>query len=193
MKLIQVLLLCLVAIVLSGCLQCYVDPTVTKSSYTDVVLIEKPITVNLESKFSFNGKHQEQTTPILHEKILKAFEKTGVIEISRVPTDYSLTVSVNDTGDMGAAFGKGFLTGLTFGLIGCSVDDNYAITISYKSGDDEAISKNYQHRLSSTIGLIHPIPYPNTKPTKTPFDEIMDDTALKFILDMQKEGYWQKN
>jgi hypothetical protein len=104
-----------------------------------------------------------------------------------------MTVVVNNTGDISEAIGKGITTGLTYGLIGTTVIDNYEVSIAYKEPSRPEASKQYKHAMHSTIGNDNGNPPFLGKVEATTaadaFATIIEQVIVNFVADMQREGY----
>jgi hypothetical protein len=101
--------------------------------------------------------------------------------------DGEISVIVNDVGDMKAAAAKGFGTGLTFGLIGSHVSDNYEVSVRLTQMG-VVTEKNYQHAILSTVGNASAPPGLTAVPLPMAVNQVADDIVLNFLKDTQSSG-----
>ncbi|WP_020408001.1 hypothetical protein [Hahella ganghwensis] len=187
-KLISVLA---VVLVLTGCVssKSYVDPAFGRATYEDIKPVEEKYNTKINVEFQRNGvllpaAYQEVRGHV--ERILRA---SGVVVPSKEDSDVTLSVTVNNIGDVGQAAMKGFGTGLTLGAAGSTVTDHYEVSIVYSDGNGEDMTKKYQHALHTTIGNSD-APFENVQPTTMAdgFGRIVEQVLLNFIQEMQTEG-----
>ena len=101
-------------------------------------------------------------------------------------SDYSITLIVNNVGDLGKAMAKSFGSGLTFGLIGTMVSDYYEIKISYTDNEGSTTVRDYKHAMHSTIGNAKGPAGVLPDTADNAFGKIIEETLFNFISDMQK-------
>jgi hypothetical protein len=101
--------------------------------------------------------------------------------------DGDLAVVFNNLANMGGAAAKGFGTGLTFGLVGNHVTDNYEITfrLTQPSGGEEL---KYQHAIMTTVGNASGPPGVTAVGLASALDQVIDDVVLNFLKDTQADG-----
>lgn len=132
-----------------------VDATLGEVKAEEKVVVSQPRAVQLLFEFQTDGvtnaKATKEVGPILTEE-LKA---TGIIAtISETPIEGgdTLSIVINNITEKGAA-SKGFKAGLTFGLAGVLVADNYDAQFSYRRGTNPApITRTVQHRIYFKFG-----------------------------------------
>jgi len=184
----------IVGSICTGCISAktYVDPKFRKATYQDIKRSDQLLPVTIAVEFQVNGKPgSRQQNIIVSRKILRVLAATKVFveeNSTNVMHAGHLKITVNDFGDMGAAVGKGFATGLTFGLAGSEVVDNYEMTIVYRPANGESITKQYRHAIHTTIG-VHSAPAGmESVPPTDAFDQVVEEMLLNFIQGLQKEG-----
>jgi len=104
--------------------------------------------------------------------------------------DCTLHLTMNNVVDSYAgAIGQGVLSGLTLGLIGTKVTDNYVCTATLTKNGESA-AKEYKYGLISTSGLI----VSGVEGVEArgriddAFEEILDQFLLKCVADFRKDG-----
>lgn len=140
----------------------YVNSGLAELKPQDQIKISNPKPVQLLFQFQTKGTTNARATKLLRKKVTEAVQASGLFTlVSDSPTDGGavLSVTINAVPGDGAA-AKGFMTGLTFGLKGAVVSDNYLCTVDYIGGPDGTkITKTLQHAIYSTIGLTEPPPH----------------------------------
>jgi hypothetical protein len=98
-----------------------------------------------------------------------------------------LSFVLNNVADTGAAAGKGFGTGLTFGLAGSHVTDGYEMTVRLTQGTT-ITERAYSHAILSTIGNASGPPGLTPVSLGAAFNQVVDDLVLNAIKDLQAAG-----
>src|SRR5215831_10009127 len=88
---------------------------------------------------------------------------------------------------MGAAVGKGFATGLTFGLAGSEVVDGYEMSVSYTPVGGSPMCRKYKHAIHTTIGALKAPSGMQPAPLADAFDQVVEDMLLNFLRDFQQQ------
>ncbi|MDD2762470.1 MAG: hypothetical protein PHE83_00695 [Opitutaceae bacterium] len=174
---------------LSGCIipKGYIDPTFRTATYKDVQSSAHPVPVKVNISFAADGTPVPRAKDIADRKVSRLLESTKVFAKDPAAAA-SLEIRIQNLGDAGEAFAKGFATGFTFGLVGSHVVDRYEMTVVYRPSAGAAFEGKYNHALHSTVGLksapegMQPVPYADA------FDQIVEDMMLRFLVDFQK---WQ--
>ncbi len=174
----------------TGCVHMYVDPQYRSATYKDIQYTNNPPLVELSVEFQFNGTHWKSQDTDLRQHLVRFLAASKVFEAAantNIPTVGTLQITLNDTGNVGAAAGKGFVTGLTYGIIGSEVEDHYIMTAIYKPANGTAFTGKYQYSIHSTIG-IHATPK-GLEPISPSEAEnvVIEDTMLNFLRDWQKQ------
>lgn len=191
---LTVLMAVAVATGLGGCItmKSYVDPSQSTLSANRLPAVQDPKPVTVLFQFLSNGKPNATATGLLKARVISAVTASRMF--SRVsmtvdsPQPNLLNVVFDDQGDIKKGEEKGFGTGLTFGLAGSMVSDNYVCTASYVSGrrTTEATSRD---TLWSTVGN-HAAP-PGLTPVKTPLDgvkQIADQLVWHSLAQLDGKG-----
>ena len=187
----KIIILALPVIALTGCIspKTYIDPNFGKATYDDVQNVVKKYDVQIAVEFQRNGEKLDAVNQEVLNHVERTLRATNVVTPSKVETDYSIKVTVNNISDIGEAAAKGFGTGLTFGVVGTTVTDYYEVTIEYTDENGTNLTKNYKHALHTTIGN-EKAPFEGVIPT-TPSDgfrTVVEQVLLNFVVEMQKDG-----
>lgn len=137
MKKLNVLLVICVLFLLAGCIspKSYLDPSQPKIGYTDLTRPSKPIPLKLTTEFQRNGEPNPKANATLLDGSSRILRASGMIEPDGQNSVGSMHITVNNVADIATAATKGFGTGLTFGLIGSTVSDNYELTMQITIND----------------------------------------------------------
>jgi hypothetical protein len=123
------------------------------------VRIAAPRPVQLLFTFQTSGAPNMRATNFAKEQVANEVRASGLFsEISQTPVANGavLSITINNIPEAGAAR-RGFATGLTFGLAGTTVTDNYDVTFDYLSGPDATpIHHMLRHAIKATIGRTDP-------------------------------------
>lgn len=141
---------------LTGCASFYVD-TATKE--VPVAAYQKPASpkpVQVVFEFQTKGAANARATRYLSDQVIEQIRGSGLFsEVLETPVEGGalLNVVLNNVPMTDDAFGKGFVTGLTFGLAGSQVSDGYVCTMSYlPQAQAPAISKTTRHAIHTLLG-----------------------------------------
>jgi hypothetical protein len=119
------------------------------------VAVATPQSVQLILDFQTDGVTNAKAIKEVKPMALKYVQGTGLFSsITDTPTANGalLVVRFNNIVDHGAA-GKGFKAGLTFGLAGTAVTDNYDVTFELSPAAGQSTLKtSLKHALTTTIG-----------------------------------------
>ena len=176
---------------LSGCItsRAYVDPQYRHASYSDLKRVEPPYALSMHIDFQVNGQDRPAANPGLQAQVERSFRASGVV----VPYDGKSTaegdvsIIVNDVADMKSAAAKGFGTGLTWGLVGSHVSDNYEITVTFTQPNGSS-THTYQHSIMTTVGHASGPAGVAAVSRATAVGQVTDDVTLNFLKDMQASG-----
>jgi len=148
------------AALLTGCASVYVDTATKEVPVSQMKKAAEPKPVQLVFEFQTKGVPNPRATTLLKDAVTKEVTDTGLF--SKVATDPApnvgmLNVTLNNVPLTENAAGKGFVTGLTFGLAGSAVTDGYICTVSYlPAGQATPIVKTARHAIHTTVGNANP-------------------------------------
>jgi hypothetical protein len=173
--------LLMLSLVLTGCLNSYVVPLLPHVTYEELLATRNARPVVLTVAFQRNGAPYERAT-----KVLTTAKVFSVVRVERVENADELKIILNNVGDVGDAFGKGALTGLTFGAAGSTVTDGYVMTATFTRAGQPPVEKVYRHALLSTVGNAKGPEGLKPMGLTEAFDQVVQDLVLNLILDLQK-------
>lgn len=182
--------LSLLVVLLQGCISThtYLDPQFAQANYSDLKRVEPPYALSVQIETQLNGKPRA-TSRTLIDRVNRSLRATGVIVPyeGTSPADGQLHIVANDIGNVGAAVAKGFGTGLTFGLAGSHVTDQFDIQI--RLTDPSGVTeRQYQPALVSTVGLASAPEGLTQVPTGQAGNQFVDEVVLNFVHDLQAHG-----
>ena len=132
-----------------------IDTTLGDLKAEDKVSVAEPRPIQLLLEFQTDGVTNAKATKFALPIVTEELKASGVVgAISDVPVQGGdmLSIVINDITEKGAA-SKGFTAGLTFGLAGVLVADNYDVKFSYSKGSDQVpITRSVHHRLYFKFG-----------------------------------------
>jgi hypothetical protein len=183
----------LLMVVLTGCLsiKSYVDPTLPKVSYGDLLARSDRKPVALIVAFHRNGEPvgTEASTPV--KSVRDVVEKSNLFSaLLDQPQDgvSELKIVLDNVVDTGDAAAKGALTGLTFGAKGSQATDGYIMTATFRAPGKQPVTKVYRHAIHSTIGNIDaPAGLVAEESPLAAFDKVVEGLVLNLLRDLQKE------
>ena len=177
------------SMILSACVHSYTSPEYQKYRASDLKIPTQPFAARIEAEFFRNGQPLPAVIPQVKRNVVQTLRRTHVIEPSD-NAEHTFKISANNVADLGDAVRKGFGTGLTFGLAGNTVQDNYEVSCSYLDRNKVLHTENYQHAIASTVGNASPpagmLAHPNLNAA---FSSVMDDVVINCLGYLQKTGY----
>ncbi|HEX7642928.1 MAG TPA: hypothetical protein VF472_12045 [Burkholderiaceae bacterium] len=184
------LLLCLLN---AGCLstKSYVDPTLPKVQYSDLKPVDPKPVVQVVYEFQTNGASNPRATEATRGYVMDTLKTSNLFaDLPAAPAtaERKLYIVINNVFDSKEATGKGVGTGLTLGLAGTMVTDNYVMTASYDAPGAPEVKHSYRHALHSTIGNADG---PKGLVATTPKEggrTIVTDLTLNLLRDMSTSG-----
>ena len=179
----------IVVVSVSGCVsvKAYVDPQYHKASYETVQRLATPLPVKVDVQFQRNGEAFPSADNELRGHVERTLRATGVFAPSPTVTTPVISVTANNFGDTGAAAAKGVGTGLTLGLAGSMVDDNYEFSCAFNDGAN--VQKlTYKHIIHSTVGLHEPPAGLTPTTLADAFGKVVEDVILNFVKDLEDKG-----
>ncbi|MCG3173239.1 MAG: hypothetical protein GMKNLPBB_01417 [Myxococcota bacterium] len=179
-------------LICSGCspIKSYVDPQFRDATYQSIRNTASPTRVTVSVEFQVNGKPQKRQHDIVYRRVTRVLTATRLFtEVSSDKASESgqLRIVINNVADVGAAFGKGFATGLTFGLAGSQVTDGYIMTAIYTPLGGVPTTREYKHAIHSTVGLRSAPEGLVAVPLADAFDQIVEDMLLNYLRDLQND------
>lgn len=175
---------------LTGCasVASYVDPAYHKADLASIQKVAQPVPARLNVHFQRNGQAMPQVDGEVRGHVERTLNSTGVFALTTDAAAPVITVTANNIADLAAARGKGFATGLSLGLAGSVVDDNYEFRCSYLDNAGREQQNTYLHVIHSTIGnTTAPAGLAPLTPAQA-FARVTEDIVLNFVYDLQQAG-----
>lgn len=175
---------------LAGCAtpKSYLDPSVPKASYDDIRKRIEPLKLRLVVEFQRNGEHYAKADSTLKDNAERVLRGTGVIVASDDKPVGEIKIVVNNIADMSNVVGKGFVTGLTFGLAGSTVMDAYEVSISVTVNGKTINHAGVKHAIYTIIGKKSAPDGVETIPPNIAFERVLEQMILRALHDMQSTG-----
>lgn len=155
-RLFQLAGLLLLAAALSGCASVYVDTATREVPAEQYAKPAQARPVQLLFEFQTKGVVNARATELLKAQVTEQVGTSGLfLQVTDQPVDGGalLSVTLNNVPLSDDAFTKGFVTGLTFGLVGSQVSDGYVCTVSYLGGGQAApVVKAVRHAIHTVVG-----------------------------------------
>ena len=146
--------------ILAGCASVYVD---SNTKEIDASQFKKPNSthaVQFLFEFQTNGVPNDFATHKLRPLVVDQIQTSGLfssVSEDPVSTGALLGVVVNNVPLTDDVMSKGFVTGLTLGVVGSSVSDGYICTARYWANANSApITKQARHAIHTSLGTGSP-------------------------------------
>jgi hypothetical protein len=140
----------------TGCATHYVDSGLKDVPPEKLKKAAAPKPVQLLFEFQTKGATNARATDGLKEKITEMVKNTGLFsQVDSAPANNGsvLSIVIDNVPLTDNPGGKGFVTGLTFGLAGTAVTDGYICTIEYlPEARASKISTTVRHAIHTTLG-----------------------------------------
>ena len=177
---------------LGGCIspQSYIDPALPTLRAEDIPPVASPKPVQLlyefRTKGALNARATERSKPIVVETMTKSglFSTVSDTPVAGAGT---LTMVIENIPLTEDAAGKGFRTGLTFGLVGSTVTDGYVCTATY-SLDGKTAGATVNHALHTTIGNTEGPPGLQPMKPNEALPIMLRQMTLNVLQRLRKEG-----
>jgi hypothetical protein len=134
----------------------FVDPALGDVTPEKRVVVAQPKPVQLLFTFETNGKLNARATDFVKKDVLAAVKNTGAFsEVSEKPVDGGavLSITLDNVFDLQKAKSDGVAIGLTFGLKGKLLTDDYVVVGEFIPDLAGAkITRTVKHQIHTTIG-----------------------------------------
>lgn len=144
------------AVALTGCATAYVDATTKEINSAEFKKPAATQPVQLLFEFQTKGAPNGQATELLKKQITEQVQSSGLfsmVDDKPVNNGAILSIALNNVPVTDDAFSKGFVTGMTFGLVGSQVTDGYVCTVKYLTPQQpQPITKAARHAIHAVIG-----------------------------------------
>lgn len=186
---IKTFLIAVIATALSGCIspRSYLDPSKPQVTYSDIVRTKEPLPLKLTTVFLRNGEPFPKANSILLDNSSRILRATGLIDPDGPNSVGSVLITVNNIADTAAAAGKGFGTGLTFGLVGSTVQDNYELSLEINANEKSAKKYGIQNGIATAIGNTSIPAGVEPLTTSVAFQKVLEQMILQALKEIQHD------
>lgn len=186
----KVLIVSLAALLLTACIspRSYLDPSQPKIAYTDLERPSRPIALKLTTEFQRNGEPNPKANPTLLDNTSRILRATGIIEPDGQNSSGTIHVTVNNIADVATAATKGFGTGLTFGLVGSTVADNYELTMAISMNNKTITKSGIRNGIATAIGNTSTPPGVETFTPSLAFQKVLEQMLLEALKQIQSDN-----
>lgn len=171
----------------TGCVsvKSFPDPATPVISYDVLHRPEKPLLLRVAVEFQRNGEHLEKVDKTIQDKVERTLRATGVILPSADPSSGEIRIVLNNIADRGTAAAKGFGTGLTFGLVGSTVQDAYEMSVTITANGKTFTRTGLHHSFYTIVGNANPPEGVGTMPPSTALDKVIEQLLLAALKEYQ--------
>jgi hypothetical protein len=187
MKLVMILTSVLL---LTGCVspKSFVDTTYPKLTYEQIEKKAAPLKLAVTAQFQRNGNPLPAAETALKDNVERVLRASGVVVPTSGGAEGRIHVVVNNIADVAAAAGKGFGTGLTFGLVGSTVTDAYEMAVTITIGEITFQRTSVKHAIHTAIGnTTIPVGIETVTP-QVAFERVLEQMLLRVLKDYQSVG-----
>lgn len=182
-----ILALSLASAMLQGCMstRTYVDPAYATATYADLPRRAKPYQWRIVVEFQRNGQRLPSMDVAAQNTVEQVIRSSGIALPADDKATGRLKVTINNVSNSGSAIAKGFGSGLTFGLIGTQVTDNYEMEAELFVDGKVVRRSGYKHALHTTMGNAS---FPtNVQPlsVEAAFSKAVEQMMLSFLKDLR--------
>jgi len=190
MKLTKTLVSVTLAILLAGCIspRSYLDPSQPKISYSDLARPDKPLSLRLTTEFQRNGEPNPKANPTLLDNSSRILRASGIVDPDGPNSVGSINIVVNNVADIASAATKGFGTGLTLGLVGSTVSDNYELTMTISINEKKVTKSGIRNGIATAIGNTSIPPGVEIFTTSLAFQKVLEQMILEALKQFQSDG-----
>lgn len=179
----------LLSLMLTGCVstKSYVDPNYGKVKYEDLARRTEPYRWRVVAEFQRNGSRLPAADAELMGHVERVIRASGFAVPTSEASAPEIKVIVNNVADLGSAAGKGFGTGLTFGLAGSSISDYYEMEVVLTDGKNVLKKTGYKHAIHSTVGNTNGPEGLEPMSTAAAFGKVVEQLLLNALKDIERE------
>jgi hypothetical protein len=147
---------------LSACVvpQHYVDATLGETHLSELKKPAAPQPIQLLFEFRTKGVANARATTGIKPRVEAELARSGLfsaVSAEPVASGRKLAISIDNVEPEGQnAKQKGFVTGLTLGLNGNTVSDDYVCTFTYLEPGHDPVTKEVHHTIFTTVGVTNP-------------------------------------
>ncbi len=166
-------------------LKSYADGSYRKASAQQLTALTPPLPVRVEVQFQQQGKPKPTSDLRLRGHVERALAASSVLSPDQMSTAV-LRVVVNNVGDKSEAMSAGIRTGLSFGLSGAVVDDEYQFNIDYTDAAGKKSEVFFRHVMHTAVGGAElPAGIQSSSPGEA-FGQIVQDAVMAALQQLQQ-------
>jgi hypothetical protein len=190
----SLILMAIASTVMAGCVgpRSFIDPDRPKVSYEQVKKRKEPLRLKLVARFQLNGEHKENVDLTLHDNVNRILRASGVVVPVSDKPEGEIRVTVNNIAAVAGSAMKGAAVGLTLGLGGATVTDDYEMDLSITVNGNTVRRTGVRHSLYTAIGNKSTPQGLETMPVNTAFERVLEQMILRVLKDMQSTGELSK-
>jgi len=175
------------ALAAAGCVSnnVYVENGHDKADYRDLRPRDPPTPVFVVADFRVNGQPHPEVNLQVFSEIVRVLQRTRVLKPVSSDPGMTLRVVVDNIVDLKQAGSDAFMTGLTEGLVGSMVKDQYRFTYTLQKGGGKPQTGLYQHALITVSGRDAPVSYGQPHSIDDAFALVVKQSVLEFLSDIQ--------
>lgn len=184
---------CLFALCASGCVSTYryVETGHDKADYRELRHDQPPQPVRVQVEYQVNGQPHPQSNVLVFNEVVRVLQRTNVLMPVSGDPGTTLKVLVDDQFDPATATSHGLTTGLTEGMSGMVVRDDYHFTLSLQGSDGKPRTGMYRHAIITVAGRAVKTPPNYSQPlgsASDAFSVVIKEAMLDFLTDLQAAG-----
>jgi hypothetical protein len=175
---------------LQGCMtpKSFVDPNGDSAKYEDLVRPSAPVKVKVNVEFQRNGEHFPKVDAKIRDISERVLRGSGMFVPAPDATTGEISIVMNNIADLAAARAKGFGTGLTFGLVGTTVEDDYEMSVTITVDGHTYKKEGLRHAIHTMIGNADAPAGMETMTVSMAVDRAAEKLLLAALKDYQKNG-----
>lgn len=187
---LQVSLLIVAISSIVGCAspKSFVDPTYGRATYADITRRAEPYKWRIVVECQRNGAHVPEVDGELMGDVERVVRASGIAIPSPEGSSGQLKVVVNDIAATESAGWKGFVTGLTFGLVGSTAIDYYEMEAELSMNGKSIKRSGYKHAIHTTVGNASGPQGVEAMSLSEAFSGVLEQMLLNFLKDLQQIG-----
>lgn len=163
----------------------YVDPTYARATYQDLPRLAQPFHWRIVAESQRSGQEFSSLDNSVQKTVERVVRLSGIAIPAGESATSLLRVTIRSVPDSGGAVDKGFGSGLTFGIAGALVTDNYEMEAEL-SMDGEIVKRSeYKHALHTVVGNASYPLQSQPLPVEAAFSKTIEQMMLNFLKDLR--------
>jgi hypothetical protein len=174
----------------AGCAaqQSFLDPGGPDPQPGELLRPAHPLRLAVHARLLVDGLHEEDGDALLQERVERVLLASGVVEPVLEHADGQIEVVLDDRGDRAAAAAKGFGSGLTFGAVGSSIEDDYEMAVTLTVGGRVFHSAGLRQPIHTLIGEAKPPGGAEMLETSAAVERVVRRLLLQALIQFQQAG-----